>query len=92
MDIRRGRQQRAMGRVALLLCAVEQAAYDNGAWEVRAATILGLPDPIFTDYQAPAAKQKPGSGKAMGGRGRLTSHARSSVADQVYKESVGLDK
>ena len=92
MDIRRGRQQRAMGRVALLLCAVEQAAYDNGAWEVRAATILGLPDPIFTDYQAPAAKQKPGSGKAMGGRGRLTSHARSSVADQVYKESIGLDK
>jgi hypothetical protein len=90
MDVRQGKQARALGRVALLLAAIEQASLDNGDWNVRAATILGLPEPTFSDYSQPDARQKPKQGKALGARGKLAGFARSAVADQVYKESSGL--
>ena len=90
MHVRQGKQTHALGRLALLLAAIEQASLDNGDWNVRAGTILGLPEPTFNEYSQPEARHKPKQGKAMGARGKLAGFSRSAVAEQVYKESAGL--
>ena len=64
MDVRQGKQTHALGRLSLLLAAIEQASLDNGDWNVRAATILGLPEPTFNEYSQPEARHKPKQGKA----------------------------
>ena len=90
MHVRQGKQTHALGRLSLLLAAIEQASLDNGNWNVRAATILGLPEPTFSEYSQPEARHKPKQGKAMGARGKLAGFSRSAVAEQVFKESSGL--
>ena len=90
MHVRQGKQTHALGRLALLLAAIEQASLDNGDWNVRAGTILGLPEPTFNEYSQPEARHKPKQGKAMGARGKLAGFSRSAVAEQVFKESSGL--
>ena len=90
MHVRQGKQTHALGRLALLLAAIEQASLDNGDWSVRAGTILGLPEPTFNEYSQPEARHKPKQGKAMGARGKLAGFSRSAVAEQVFKESSGL--
>ena len=64
MDVRQGKQTHALGRLSLLLVAIEQASLDNGDWNVRAAAILGLPGPTFNEYSQPEARHKPKQGKA----------------------------
>ena len=63
LSLRQGNVARGMARLALLLAAMEQSVLDEEKWNLRAATLLGLPSAPLQNYRAPTAEQKPsGSG------------------------------
>ena len=66
LALRNGNVARGMARLALLLAAMEQSVLDEGKWNLRAATLLGMPPAPVHNYRAATAEQKPSGNNKLG--------------------------
>ena len=76
-----------MARLALLLAAMEQSVLDEGKWNLRAATLLGLPPAPIQNYRAPTAEQKPSGENKLGPLAQFSPADRSTTALAVYRDN-----
>ena len=87
LALRQGNVARGMARLALLLAAMEQSVLDEGKWNLRAATLLGLPPAPMQNYRAPTAEQKPSGENKLGPLAQFCSADRSTTALAVYRDN-----
>ena len=87
LALRQGNVARGMARLALLLAAMEQSVLDEGKWNLRAATLLGLPPAPIQNYRAPTAEQKPSGENKLGPLAQFCSADRSTTALAVYRDN-----
>ena len=87
LALRQGNVARGMARLALLLAAMEQSVLDQGKWDLRAETLLGLPRAPLHSYRAPTAEQKPSGENKLGPLAQFCSADRSTTALAVYRDN-----
>ena len=87
LSLRQGNVARGMARLALLLAAMEQSVLDEVKWNLRAATLLGLPPAPMQNYRAPTAEQKPSGENKLGPLAQFCSADRSTTALAVYRDN-----
>jgi len=88
--LRAGQTTKGMGRLALLLAALEQHVLDGGKWTHRAESILGMPPAPLHLYHAPTADSKPkaeGGKPGLGPLAQFCSPQRATTALAVFKEN-----
>ncbi len=88
--LRAGQTAKGMGRLALLLAALEQHVLDGGKWTHRAESILGMPPAPLHLYHAPTADSKPkaeGGKPGLGPLAQFCSPQRATTALAVFKEN-----
>ena len=88
--LRAGQTAKGMGRLALLLAALEQHVLDGGKWTHRAENILGMPPAPLHLYHAPTADSKPkaeGGKPGLGPLAQFCSPQRATTALAVFKEN-----
>ena len=86
LALRNGNVARGMARLALLLAAMEQSVLDEGKWNLRAATLLGMPPAPVHNYRAATAEQKPSGNNKLGPLAQFCSADRSTTALAVYRD------
>ena len=85
--LRQGNVVRGTARLTLLLAAMEQSVLDEGKWNLRAATLLGMPPAPSQNYRAPSSKQKPPGDNKLGPLAQFCSADRSTTALAVYRDN-----
>ena len=88
--LRAGQTAKGMGRLALLLAALEQHVLDGGKWTHRAESILGMPPAPLHLYHAPSSDSKPkaeGGKPGLGPLAQFCSPQRATTALAVFKEN-----
>jgi len=96
LAIRRGEVDKGQARLALLMGALEQHTLDNGKWNARAETLLGMcPAPSHL-YHVATADQKPSAestkkGRPLGPLGLFVHPRRATTALAVWKDNHGGD-
>ena len=82
---RHGSHEKCLGRLALLLGALEQ--YGRDGHFKRAQYITGLPKPPTQLYKAVPAEEKASGKHEIGGLAQLVGARRKTTATAAYKES-----
>ena len=87
LSLRQGNVARGMARLALLLAAMEQSVLDEGKWNLRAGTLLGMPPALVHNYRTATAEQKPSGSNKLGPLAQFCSADRSTTALAVYRDN-----
>ena len=87
LALRQGNVARGMARLALLLAAMEQSVLDEGKWNLRAGTLLGMPPAPVHNYRTATAEQKPSGSNKLGPLAQFCSADRSTTALAVYRDN-----
>ena len=88
LNLRMGRVDHGMARIALLIASLEQSVQDNGRWEARAETLLGMPPCPLHLYKTITHPKAVGDTPApLGVQALLCSPQRATTALQVYKDN-----
>ena len=87
LSLRQGNVARGMARLALLLAAMEQSVLDEGKWNLRAGTLLGMPPAPVHNYRTATAEQKPSGSNKLGPLAQFCSADRSTTALAVYRDN-----
>ena len=85
--LRQGNVARGMARLTLLPAAMEQNVLDEGKWNLRAATLLGIPPAPMQNYRAPTSEQKPSGENKLGPLAQFCSADRSTTALAMYRDN-----